>query len=96
MIDPAQKSRNLEPVDEYTSLFCRIKKSDNQNYRIDKALETFHTMNELVQLTKCSVARINSHIRYIEKNCPDARREPPYKQPGDKFRFVVKEGPRNK
>jgi hypothetical protein len=95
-MDPAQKSRNLEPVDQYTSLFCRLKKSNNQNYRIDKALEEFHTMEELVQIIKCDAARINSHIRYIEKNCPDARREPPYKQHGEKFRYVINEGSRNK
>jgi hypothetical protein len=90
-IDPAQKRRNSESVDSNTSLFCRLKYSDKQNYRIDKSLEDFHTMEELMQLTKCSRDRINSHITYIENNCPHAKREPPYKKTGQKFRFVLKE-----
>lgn len=88
MIDPAQERRNAEPADPTTSFFCRLKKSNRQNYIIDKHLEEFHTIEELVQLTSCTVARIKSHIRYIRKNCLHASLEGEH--PEGKFRFVLK------
>ena len=90
MIDSAQKNRNAAPIKGKMSLFCRLQETDQQNYRIDKALEDFHTIEELMMLTNCTRARINSHINYIENNCPHAICEPPYRAPEEKFRFVLK------
>jgi hypothetical protein len=88
MIDTGQRNRNLEPSDPNTSLFCQLKFSDNQNYRIDKALEEFSTIEELTVKTKCTIKRVKSHIRYIEKNCPHAKRE--WQQVDtERFRFVL-------
>jgi len=88
MIDPAQIKRNAAPTNDKTSLFCRLEESDQQNYRIDKALENYHTIEDLMKLTNCSRARINSHISYIEKNCYEyARRE----WSGEEFSFVLKD-----
>ena len=92
MIDSAQIKRNAAPAYETTSLICRLKESDRQNYRIDKALEEFHTIDELVRITKCTTARINDHINYIEKNCYDrVKRE----LSGPRFRFVLKDASSN-
>ena len=87
MIDPAQKSRNSAPSKNNMSLFCRLEESSQQNYKIDKALEELHTIEELMNLTNCTRARINSHIKYIENNCYDrVTRE----SSGERFRFVLK------
>jgi hypothetical protein len=92
LIDPAQKSRNAAPTNDKMSLFCRLDKPEQQNYRIDKALEDFHTIEDLMKLTKCTRARVHSHITYIEKNCYDrVKRE----LSGEEFRFVLKDASAN-
>lgn len=85
-VDPAQERRNREPTYANTSQFCRLPYSQNQNYRIDKALESFRSIEELAESTGCTVQRIKSHISYILKNCPHAVQE----KQGGKVRFVLK------
>ncbi|EKD87962.1 MAG: hypothetical protein ACD_35C00118G0001 [uncultured bacterium] len=86
-IDPAQERRNSEPRYSNTSHFCRLPYTEKQNYRIDKALENFNSIEELVKSTGCTEQRIKSHIRYILKNCPHAVQE----ERGGKIRFVLKD-----
>lgn len=86
-IDPAQERRNREPRYSNTSHFCRLPYTEKQNYRIDKALENFNSIEELAKSTGCTEQRIKSHIRYILKNCPHAVQE----ERGGKIRFVLKD-----
>ena len=88
LIDSAQRKRNQSVQIDDSSLFCRLAKSTNQNYRIDKALEQFHTMKELMTLTACSESRIKSHIKYVRVNCKDHAQ---YEQDEakKKFRFTL-------
>lgn len=86
-IDPAQERRNREPSYSNTSHFCRLPYTEKQNYRIDKALENFNSIEELAKSIGCTEQRIKSHIRYILKNCPHAVQE----ERGGKIRFVLKD-----
>lgn len=85
-IQRAQVKRNMSADTDTTSKFCRLLQSNKQNYRIDKALESFHTMRELMTITDCSEARIKSHIVYIQKNCFTHCK---LERDDKKFRFVV-------
>lgn len=89
-IDQAQIKRNISVSTSTTSLFCRLLESKNQNYRIDKALENFHTMRELMKLTDCSESRIKSHMTYIKRNCSHAKLEIDSAN-NKRFKFVVAE-----
>lgn len=86
-VDSAQRKRNLTASTSTTSKFCRLLESTRQNYRIDKALEQFHTMRELISLTDCSEARIRSHMQYIDKHVKLAKKE----VHDNKFRYTLLE-----
>jgi len=85
-IDNAQLKRNISTDTDTTSKFCRLLESTKQNYRIDKALETFHTMKEIMTLCEVSESRIKSHIVYIQKNCSDRAK---YVVDSKKFKFEL-------
>lgn len=90
MIDNAQVKRNQSASTSTTSKFCRLLESTRQNYRIDRALEEFHSMKELMKITECSEARIKSHCVYIMKNCTHAKRVTDTSD-NKRFKFVVAE-----
>lgn len=61
-------------VPEYSkeSPFCKRTDPSKQNYRIDVALQEFHSMEELLLLLPdCSEKRIKSHINWLVNNCSD-------------------------
>lgn len=56
--------------DAIESPFCKRTNPNMQNYRIDMALQEFHTMEELLRLLPdCSEKRIRSHIKWLVDNC---------------------------
>ena len=72
-----------------TGEVSRFSQSDlgRQNGKIDKALETPHTMAELTAITECSESRIRSHIKWLKQN----RAETCYAvEEGGKIHFVLK------
>jgi len=71
------------------SPFAKCAKADTQAYRIDCALQEFHTMQELEKLDSlhdCSRARIQSHVNYLQKHYSNSVK---LVQEGRKFKFVT-------
>lgn len=87
-IASAQLKRNMQAETSTTSKFCRLLESNKQNYRIDRALESFHTMKEIMQLCDVSEARVKSHIKYIQTNC-STHCKLEVDSANKKFRFVL-------
>ncbi|MGD9700587.1 hypothetical protein [Acinetobacter sp.] len=68
---PEQKAahkRVNRPYDVDCTMFsaCRVKTA--QNFKIDRALEEWHTLNEIVKQTGCTLARVRRHIKTLEDN----------------------------
>jgi len=45
---------------------CRVKTA--QNFKIDKALEEFHTLSEVCAISECTLARVRRHIKTLESD----------------------------
>jgi len=70
------------------SPFCKRTDPTKQNYRMDIALQDFHSMEELLLLLPdCSEKRIRSHINWLVKHCSNHCF---MEETNDKFRFVLK------
>lgn len=71
------------------SPFCKRTNPNKQNYRIDMALQAFHTMEELLHLLPdCSEKRIRSHIKWLVDNFSDTCIK---EEVNGKIRFILKD-----
>lgn len=71
------------------SPFAKVTKQSAQSFRIDVALQEWHTEQELTKLemlNDCSLARIRSHVAYLKKHYSNFCRQ---EFDGKKFRFVT-------
>lgn len=71
------------------SPFAKVTKQSAQSFRIDVALQEWHTEQELTKLEMledCSLARIRSHVAYLKKHYSNFCRQ---EFDGKKFRFVT-------
>lgn len=71
------------------SPFAKVTKQSAQSFRIDVALQEWHTEQELTKLEMledCSLARIRSHVAYLKKHYSNFCRQ---EFDGKEFRFVT-------
>ncbi|MGD9700585.1 hypothetical protein [Acinetobacter sp.] len=87
----ARETNAQKRIDKKLSVspFAKVTKTTAQSFRIDVALQEWHSEQELTKLPElddCSLARIRSHVAYLQKHYANFCR---IERNGKQFRFVT-------